>query len=283
MPEESLLKQAFTKCGEQLDRIIEAYERIPAADPNYPRYLKFDFDEDITMAVKIVEGLTIESIKKPSTIGSVSFNLRSANDECYIQYQELSEDPFTDILKFNLSTFAITGDLDSGVKTSNETWITEEEYNSLSLNEYPRYLLMEDFADSWSSPLFKIKTRPTNTFGFSPNNVEILGNYWFNQDFENPQWESVELPSNDCQIIDTGTNNEIQLMYCYDDSAPDTEIYFDKDTFAVDRNSFRGINSILVEMANPLSSDKDYQNKYKATWITPMRAKRIVAADTIVD
>lgn len=134
MPEESLLKQAFTKCGEQLDRIIDAYERTPASDPNYPRYLKFEFDEEpeLTVAIKIEQGLVIGSIKKPSTIGSVSFNAISENGECYIQYKDLSGDPFTNILKFNLSTFAITGDLDNGVRTANETWITEEQYNAFS-------------------------------------------------------------------------------------------------------------------------------------------------------
>ena len=42
MPEESLLKQAFTKCGEQLDRIIDAYERVkpPYVPTGFPCYIK---------------------------------------------------------------------------------------------------------------------------------------------------------------------------------------------------------------------------------------------------
>lgn len=132
----STLKETFEKTGTQLQRIIDAYERTPASDPNYPRYLKFEFDEEpeLTMAIKIGQGQTIEEIKRPNDLQYVLFDIRVENNYCYIQYKEsgMVADPFVDILKFDLSTFAITGDLNNNVKTANETWITEEQYNALS-------------------------------------------------------------------------------------------------------------------------------------------------------
>ena len=130
----SKLRQTFAETGVQLDRIIDAYERTPAFDPNYPRYLKFDFDAEFTMAIKIGQGQTIEEIKRPNDLQYILFDIRVENNYCYIQYKEseMVAEPFVDILKFDLSTFAITGDLYQYVQTANETWITEEQYNALS-------------------------------------------------------------------------------------------------------------------------------------------------------
>lgn len=116
MTGESLLQQAFAECGEQLDRIIDAYERTPSSDPNYPRKLQTMFDVDILKQFIVLSPNEIQVIPTGYLDNQSSWNLTNG----VLSYCEGQDNVPTDsVCSFDLTTFEIT-ELDYGYQSQ---WI----------------------------------------------------------------------------------------------------------------------------------------------------------------
>ena len=129
MAGESLLQQAFAETGVQLDRIIDAYERTPASDPNYPRVLAFSYDyADDTMGrqvqyVKIYENLSCETLPQShfEWLKCGAFKNNDSNEiSIYVDTSDdMIIDPSDDLLAitYNATTFEITQ-----IATDDDVW-----------------------------------------------------------------------------------------------------------------------------------------------------------------
>lgn len=95
MAGESLLEQAFAETGVQLDRIIDAYERVepPYVPTGFPIYIQFtNLDDNFTKLVKIdgtFENPTTEYLIDPEGslwTGNARYGANAEGHECvYIE------------------------------------------------------------------------------------------------------------------------------------------------------------------------------------------------------
>lgn len=119
------LQTAFQETGTQLDRIIDAFKREPQVQ-NYPRWLAFDFDGDHETVIRINQDLSSSPISGTFVNHFLS---RQEGNYCVVYWDEDLDGEITDdgedgpVLKFDLSTFAITEKLDG--YSDNARWIDD--------------------------------------------------------------------------------------------------------------------------------------------------------------